>query len=248
MKLNLDIPILLYHHVVAEGPADPELYEVSLSQFGRQLDMIRKAGFTTVSLQRLFRVLRGEEPVPPRMLVITFDDAYRSFRELVLPVLLERQMAATVFVPAGLGDINRWDQERGFPERQIMCADEIRQIAASGMEVGAHGWVHRNLKQCSEAEAREEIFRSREEMARCLGAPPEFFAYPYGGYKPESFALLEEAGYAGAVSVSSDEPAVTANRFAMRRVYIHPGDGLLRFRLKLSRWYLRRAARWALNL
>ena len=41
------------------------------------------------------------------------------------------------------------------------------------------------------------------------------------------------------MSVFSDAPTVTANRYAMRRVYIHSGDTDLRFRLKLTGAYLR---------
>jgi len=174
------------------------------------------------------------------MVVITFDYAFRSFIELALPALLARKMAASVFVPAGqIGGTNRWDVERGFPERAVMTENEIRTIMEAGIEVGAHGWAHRDLRGCSNAELHEEIFDSRQEMQRRFGVAPDFFAYPYGKGSTRLQPLLAEAGYRGAVTIFSNEPTVTANPFCMRRIYVHKGDGRIRFRLKLSKPYLR---------
>ena len=138
-----------------------------------------------------------------------------------------------------MGATNRWETGRDIPERAVMNADEIRQIVAGGMEVGAHGWEHRNLNECSHEQAQEEIFRPCEEMKRCFGVAPEFFAYPFGHCSPRLFPLLEKAGYDGALCIFSGERTVTANRFNMRRIYVHSGDNPLRFRLKLSPIYSR---------
>ena len=189
---SLDLPILLYHEIVTDDNPDLDLYEVSVGQFQRQLDQLQRWGFTTLSLTQLVRVLDGKEKSPPRPVVITFDDAYRSFLELALPEVRRRGMAATVFVPASeIGGANRWDRERGFPERPVMTVTELRACMQRGAEIGAHGWLHRNLIQCSRAEAEEEILRSQDELAQLLGTRPVVFAYPYGDYLPEHYELLE---------------------------------------------------------
>jgi FkbM family methyltransferase len=237
---GIDVPILLYHHLVARGPVDPAFYEISVDQFEKQLDLLHRGHFETVTLERLFQIIEGDRPYPRRMAVITFDDAPRSFIQLALPALLARKMTASVFVPAAeIGGTNRWDTARGFPERAVMTENEIREIMDAGIEIGAHGWAHRDLTRCSDAELHEEIFDSRREMQRRLGLAPDFFAYPYGKGFSRLYPLLAEAGYRGAVSIFCNEPTVTANRFCMRRIYIHSGDSALRFRIKLSRAYQR---------
>jgi FkbM family methyltransferase len=236
---SFDIPILLYHHLVDSTQVDPEVYEISIQQFEQQLDLLQKLRFNVITFATLLRIMRGAEPRPERLAIITFDDAFRSFYELAFPALRHRAMPATVFVPAGeIGGSNRWDSSTGFPERRIMTEDELREIAADGMEIGSHGWVHRSLPKCSEEEADEELARSREHLAG-LGMRPDVFAYPYGEHSRRSMAKVRAAGYEAAVSIFSDAPSVTANRFAMRRVYVHAGDSPLRFRCKLSRLYLR---------
>jgi peptidoglycan/xylan/chitin deacetylase (PgdA/CDA1 family) len=238
--LGTDLPILMYHHLIEEGEPVAGSFEIKAGAFVQQLDCLRKWGYEIVGLNRLMAFIEGKKTLPRRPVILTFDDAYHSFLELVLPELRRRSMTATVFVPAGeIGGTNRWDQERGFPKRPVMTAGELRTCREAGIEIGAHGWLHRNLTQCSRAEAEEEIVRSRDELARCLGTPPTFYSYPYGAHLPEHFEMLAKAGYQAAVSIFSAAPTVTANRYAMRRVYIHPGNTTLSFRLKLSGLYLR---------
>jgi peptidoglycan/xylan/chitin deacetylase (PgdA/CDA1 family) len=235
----MNIPILLYHHLVADGQADPAHYEISLQQFEEHLDLLLRWGFSIISFATLVRIIDRLEQPRARMAIITFDDAFQSFFQLALPALQRRGMAATVFVPAGLiGSTNHWDNHSEQPQREIMSAEDLIESAKAGTEIGAHGWAHRSLPNCSDDEAREEIFKSREHLHR-LGLAADFFAYPYGQHSPRSCSMVEEAGYRGAVSIFSNAPDVTADRFAMRRIYIHPGDTALRFRIKLSRPYSR---------
>lgn len=237
------MPILLYHHLVEGENVDRGDYEISLRQFEAQLDTLRRLKFATIDFATLLEMLEGRQTPRPRMAIITFDDAFRSFFELALPALKRRGMRATVFVPAGeIGGSNRWDNANGFPRREIMSEDELQQMAAEGMEIGSHGWAHRSLPECSDAEAREELVRSRERL-HALGHTADVFAYPHGHYSETSKELVAAAGYRAAVSIFSDAPSVTADRYAMRRIYVHPGDARWRFRAKLSRTYLRLMAR-----
>lgn len=239
----MDLPILLYHYLVEGETVDGGHYEVSLRQFEEQLDTLGRLKFETIDFGTLLEVLEGRQKPRPRMAIITFDDAFRSFFELALPALKRRGMRATVFVPAGeIGGSNFWDSAKGFPRREIMTEDELRQIATAGMEIGSHGWAHRSLPECSEADAREELVRSREYL-RALGHAADVFAYPYGHHSEVSKAMVEAAGYRAAVSIFSDAPSVTDDRYAIRRIYVHPGDTPWRFRGKLSRPYLRLMAR-----
>ena len=238
-KSTFDIPILLYHHLVAGNDVNPATYEMSIRQFEQQLDLLGRWGFTVISFATLLRVMKGLEPRRPRTVIITFDDAFHSFFELAFPALKQRGMRATVFVPAGeIGGTNRWDAAAGYPQHPVMRDAELREIAAAGIEIGSHGWAHRSLPKCSDLKAREELVRSRERLGE-LGLAPEVFAYPYGHYSSRCVEMVNEAGYQAAVSIFSDARSVTANRFAMRRIYVHPGDTPFRFRCKLSRAYLR---------
>ena len=234
----MDLPILLYHHLVKDQEACPDHYEIGVRQFETQLDLLGGNGFETISLADLCLALDEGRDLA-KAVILTFDDALRSFHQLALPALLRRRMRATVFVPVGeIGGTNRWDAAAGFPERAVMTESELQEIAAEGIEIGSHGWTHRSLPDCSEAEMKEELTRSRERL-QGLGLTADYFAYPYGHHSERCCEMVKAAGYHAAASIFSDAPSVTGNRFALRRIYVHPADSAWRFRCKLSRPYLR---------
>jgi len=98
------------------------------------------------------------------------------------------------------------------------------------------------LTKCPASELEDEFIRSKHELERRLDCSTDTFAYPYGRYSEKLFPLVAKAGYRSAVAVFPNEPTVTSNRYAMRRIYVHAGDGPIKFRLKLSNTYLRYAA------
>jgi peptidoglycan/xylan/chitin deacetylase (PgdA/CDA1 family) len=248
MKMRaIDVPILMYHHVAAQDETAPGAYEIPLRQFEQELELIRKWRFQTINFYELLQILDGARPKRRRPVLITFDDAFRSFRELALPALKKQGMKATVFVPAGhIGGTNEWDRARGIPEHDIMSANELREIVAAGTEIGSHGWTHRDLTCCSESERDEEFVNSKSLLEKIVSQPVRVFSYPYGRYRKEYFSQVQAAGYKAAVSIFSNEPTVTTQRYAMRRIYIHPTDHRLRFRIKLSQPYLKYLA-WREN-
>jgi peptidoglycan/xylan/chitin deacetylase (PgdA/CDA1 family) len=234
-----DLPILMYHEVESErGRGHRSPFVRSFRAFERQLDFLRQCNYKTITFSDLFRLMDGTSRRTGQEVLITFDDGYESFRTLVTPALRARGMTATVFLVAReIGGYNRWDVEAGHPRRPLMNEQAIREIIASGMEIGIHGWAHRDMRRCSPEELREEIGRSREHIEGLFGLESRIFAYPYGRYAETHFAFLKEAGYRGAVSFLSNERCVTSNAYAMRR--LHVPEGIFRFRVKLSGAYLR---------
>jgi len=236
-----NLPILMYHHL--DGSAETP-YALSVSQFVAQLEALRSGGFAALTFVELSKMMHGYLECPGKPVLLTFDDGYESFRKLAVPALAGRGMKATVFVVAGeIGGFNRWDVETGIPRRALMTEEGIREVIAAGMEVGSHGWAHRDLTACSDAHLDEEIVRSRQDLQRRFGVEVGAFAYPYGRHGARLFPRLVQAGYQCAVSIFSNAKTVTENPFAMRRVYVHPCDTPLRFRFKLSPLYLRYVAR-----
>lgn len=238
----MNLPILMYHAVEAGMPSGYG-FAVSAERFERQLDIIRRTGFETITLEQLFDGLDGKAKLPRKPIVLTFDDAYRNVHEVAWPLMRERGMTGTVFVVADhVGGSNDWDQAKGMPRLDLMTADDLKELQDAGWEIGSHGCRHVELAKADQAQRRDEIFRSKSELASMLGISPEFYAYAYGSYCDSAKELLRQAGYRGAVSIFSNAKSVTADRFCMRRIMPHRGDSALSFRLKLSPLYLRYVA------
>jgi len=89
------IRILMYHRFPRE------------SHFEAQCAHLRNY-YTPVSLTEAAARLRGAEPIPDRMVVVTIDDGYRDFLENAFPALSRYQIPSTVFVTTDLPDRNSW--------------------------------------------------------------------------------------------------------------------------------------------
>ena len=241
-QVPFDVPILMYHDIRAvrrEGAR--AAYEISLAAFERQLDLLTAHRYRVIGFPELFGLLDGDGERTGREVVLTFDDGYESFARLAVPALVKRGMIATTFVVAAeIGGHNRWDDARpATPHRRLMDPDAIRGVIAAGMAIGSHGWSHRNLTHASPADAEAEIVRSRQALRERFAIDADVFSYPFGAHSAAHHRVVERAGYRGAVAIFSPGRHVTSNRYAMRRVYVHAGDGALRFRAKLSPAYLR---------
>ena len=84
----VQVPILMYH-VVEDPPAGapwPLLY-VSAAEFSSQMAWLDRNGYTGTTLTEMWRNWHHGEALPPRPVVITFDDGYGSVFENALPVL-----------------------------------------------------------------------------------------------------------------------------------------------------------------
>src|SRR2546423_10021049 len=78
--------------------------------------------------------LRGLEPIPDKLVVLTFDDASKSHYTIARPLLLKHKFGATFFVTEG------WDFATN--KRDYLTWDEIKQLHADGFEVGNHTLGH----------------------------------------------------------------------------------------------------------
>lgn len=238
----MDLPILMYH-AVERGAPTGYAFAVSEKQFVSQADILRRFGFQTISLGRLFDGLAGRAVLPRKPVVLTFDDGYRNVAEVAWPLMRERGMTGTVFAVADhLGGTNVWDESAGHPRLELMSAGVLRELAGDGWEIGSHGCRHRDLAKVGAAEAREEVVRSKALLEEAAGTAVDFLAYPYGRHEEHTGELVRAAGYRGAVSIFSPARSVTADPFCMRRVLCHRGDTSLSFLLKLSPLYLRYVA------
>jgi peptidoglycan/xylan/chitin deacetylase (PgdA/CDA1 family) len=90
--------ILLYHRVI-ELPFDPQMLCVTPDHFAEHLDVLRKQ-FNVMSLGQLIRAM-DHGVIPPRSVVLTFDDGYADNLTNAKPMLEGHGVAATVFVTGG---------------------------------------------------------------------------------------------------------------------------------------------------
>jgi peptidoglycan/xylan/chitin deacetylase (PgdA/CDA1 family) len=103
----------MFHRVLPAGSKEycraEMAYTMSLEGFGRCLDVVRRH-YNIVSLNDLFNACSGQNRLPKRAALITFDDGWRDTVIHALPALQRRKMSALVFVATEVLEVEapRW--------------------------------------------------------------------------------------------------------------------------------------------
>ena len=108
-----------------------------------------------------------------------------------------------------------------LPGDLMMTAAQVRELAGSGMEVGAHTMTHPILRSIAVAEARREIDDSRHHLQSITGQTVDGFAYPNGrpqdDYTTRDRDLVEELGFHYALATVNGSATQHSDRFQLPR-------------------------------
>lgn len=103
---SLRVRVLTYHRVgypQQEEQGDPKLISATPEVFRAQLEMLAEH-YHILSMEEVLEAVRKRQLLPPRAVLITFDDAYPDFQELAWPILQEVGLPVTLFVPTAYPD------------------------------------------------------------------------------------------------------------------------------------------------
>lgn len=219
--------VLMYHKV---NDLWPNPTTVPTEVFAEQMSLLRKLGYTPVTLDAVRDYYLEGTPLPPGAVLITFDDGYRDNLENALPILREHGFPAVVFVPIGY-----LDDRRPLPHEDALRLLGVRnetvdwetlaELEAGGLRVESHGIAHRPLSELDPAEAAREITLSKLRLEERLGREVEAFAFVKGSladYRPEHASLVQQAGYKLAFSSVTGANGPSTDRFRLRRYNIEP--------------------------
>ena len=102
------IPVLLYHGIGPESDfsnAADASYGIGTEDFAKQMTMIQHAGYETVDLQTFIDFAQNKQvDLPPRPLLLTFDDARADSWTGADGILREVHFDAVIFVDVGRVD------------------------------------------------------------------------------------------------------------------------------------------------
>ena len=192
------IPLLMYHSIDATG----SVVSVSPRDFEEQMQCLADQGFRGITLREAVSRRSADGRWPARSVVLTFDDGYANVCD-ALPVLQRQRFGATVFVVSGhMGGANDWaPTPPGLGAQAILSPQQARDLAAAGIEIGAHTHRHCDLRQVSIRQAEEEIVRSRAALEGHIGLPVESFAYPFGSVTETALAVAQREFRAACTTV-----------------------------------------------
>jgi peptidoglycan/xylan/chitin deacetylase (PgdA/CDA1 family) len=219
---------VLMYHKVNDLPDNPLTMPVSL--FDEQMDQLRQLGYKVVDLQAVLDHYVDRNPLPPRAVLITFDDGYHDNLDNASLVLQKYGYPAVLFVPIGyLDDSQPLPHEERLASHGILNRtvdwNELAAVERMGIRIESHGISHRPLADLEVDEAAREIAVSKLRLEERLGRPVRAFSYVKGSeahYKPVHLSLVRQAGYDVAFTAVSGSNSLTTDPLQLRRYNIEP--------------------------
>jgi peptidoglycan/xylan/chitin deacetylase (PgdA/CDA1 family) len=209
------VPILCYHQFTTGRSTD--LMVMSRDSFTQQMDYLKNNNYHVISLADLQGFLAATTPIPPRSVVITVDDGFRSAYDIAYPILKSYGFRATFFIYTdfvGAGRALTWAQ--------------INELRASGIvDFQSHSKTHTSFSlrpgdgPAYAARLAAEIDSPQALFQRQLNERARVFAYPYGDSSRLAAQLLRDRGYELAVTVTRGGNASFGDPLMLKRDMVY---------------------------
>ena len=200
------ILVLNYHQI--DNKHTP--LAVELKDFEEQMKFLVDSGCITITPDELYAGLNGEIELPPKPVLITFDDGYLDNYTNAFPILKKYGLKATIFIIPALTGV--------YPN--YMTWEQLKEMEQSGITIESHTLTHPKLEELPDDEIRTELLDSKTMLEENLGHPIEFLAYPTGTYNLHIAGIAQDVGYKGAFTIKYGVVDRGSNFFALERVPI----------------------------
>lgn len=232
------IPILLYHRLISKDRADrneiadDEMIWVCYdTEFAKQMNYLKEAGYQTLSLDEFVAIRSGDMPLPAKPIVITFDDGYESNYQYAFPALKANDQKATIFV-APEPDEHTRSLVAGIDG--FLTGEQMRELSDNGVDIQSHTLTHCILTEISPEQARYELSESRKRIHAITQKPVNHIAIPRAGYNRRVRRLVREEGYLTACGNRKGSSNGASDRWALPRIVIERDMTLDDFRQAIS--------------
>lgn len=211
---NTGVPILMYHQFTTKPGGEDNSLRLNYSYIGDfedQIKYIADQKFYLPTWPELSAFIDGALYLPKKSVIVTDDDADKTWLELAVPIVTKYKVLTTSFV------ITKWRHE-GTPSTYVLQrshTDDMHDAGANGQG--------RMVNY-----SKDEIVADMERSAQILGAK-EVMAYPFGHYNDTAKQALREAGYEMARTIEQGYVRPGTDKLALPCIRIDYGESMSSF-------------------
>lgn len=216
----ISVPILMYHRIDYVRPTLPAITQrltVDPRDFARQMGWLKAHGFHTLTQHQLRGALLHGAKLPPKPILITFDDGYHDVLGKASPVMQRLGLQGTEYVISG---------RLHGTDPSFLTVPQLRLLEQRGIEIGSHTVTHADLPTLDTAHALEELRTSKLTLERAVGHAVPWFAYPYGAYDARIVALVHRVGYQLAVTTQAGTCQTSHRDLELKRLEVIDTTGV----------------------
>ncbi len=203
------------YHAVHEQQS---VISISPDLFAWQMGWLYEQKFQVRPLREIVQLIHSGASLPPRTIVLTFDDGLTSVYEHAFPIMQQYRFTATVFLVSDyMGQKNNWpSQPANMAEFSVMTWAQAQEMQAAGFVFGAHTATHPKLDLISPEAAVAEIVTSKTVVEERLGRPVDLFAFPYGRYNQNNLKTVRQQ-FSGACTTCMEAASKQNNALELPR-------------------------------
>ena len=220
------VPVLCYHQIRDWRPGESE-YSRGLTTppalFEQQMALLAGDGWTPISMRAYLDHIERNTVLPPKPVLLTFDDGHISQITSGLPILRKYGFTATFFLMTVVIGKGNW-----------IKSDDIRRLDTEGFTIAAHTYDHQNLAKLPAADFPRQVADSRRRLEAIVGHPITFFAYPFGAWNVAALSRIVPLGFEAAFQLSDHKMDPTWPMLTLRRQIANPLTGIDGFRRQVS--------------
>lgn len=203
-----EVPILCYHDIRNFKPnerASMKGYIVQVQAFKDQIKMLADSGYQTITPDQYYDYLTYNTPLPPKPIMITFDDSDEEQYTIGAAELNKYGFKGVYFL-----------MTIAIGRPRYMSKEQIRALSDSGHVMAAHTWDHHKVTEYTDADWEKQLTESKKKIESITGKPVQYFAYPFGLWNREAFPQLQKRDIKMAFQLSTKrdslQPLLTARR------------------------------------
>ncbi len=233
----VDVPIIMYHGLVK----DPDLqnqYMIAPQSFEEDLQYLNANGFHTIFISELIGHFKNHTPLPPKPVILTFDDGYLNNYTYAYPLLQKYKCKAVISPIAAEADKAENDENRS-PAYSQCSWSELREMSDSGyVEIQCHtydlhtlgtrkgaGMISGESEESYRQVITADLTTCLERMSAKLGKVPQAFVYPFGNKNELLLSIIKEAGFEAVLDCEEKTNSLTSSQelFSLHR-FLRPPD------------------------
>ena len=202
------VAVLMYHDVTEKPLVD---FDLTPKQLKQQFTQLKAAGAKVIPLSDLYDHLRTGKELPPKAVVLTFDDGYLGQYQQAYPLLKQFRFPASFFVhTAAVGVVT------GKPH---MSWSQLQALDREGLvRVESHTVTHpEDLRVLPDSRLETELRQSKTTLEEKLGRPMRFLAYPVGNADIRVARAARTDGYEMALTMGPGWAEAPADAYFVPR-------------------------------
>lgn len=213
------VAVLGYHEF--SSTKEPSLMRMRPSEFRKQMGVLKELSLPVISLDQFLEWKRGNAEIPPRAVLITIDDGWKSVYTEAYPILKEHGYPFTIYLYKNYVDGGG----------RALTTPMIKEMQQNGCTIGSHSVSHplptqvkAQAKKGPEAYQkflRTEFGESRKFLKAKFKEPVTTYAYPGGYFPSEMFPFGDDAGYECFFTVAPGKVRRDSSNHALPRYIVH---------------------------